>query len=285
MTEIEPVAVHTARGCRDGHLRGNQRSLLAGSAAAVGFGLLLLAAPCHAQTTAKLDPMAKPTIVLVHGAFADATGWQRVIPILERDGYTVLAVQNPLTSLADDVQTTKRLIDAQKGPVVAVGHSYGGAVITGAAAGNANVKALVYLAAFAPEAGEPIGAFLEKYPSALGAALRPDAAGFVYIDRAQFRDVFARDVPATEASVMSAAQKPISGSAFGASVEVPAWKTIPSWYVVAQEDRAINPDLERFYAKRMGAKTTEIKASHVLFISHPAEVARLIEQAASSGVK
>src|SRR3954471_22653442 len=219
---------------------------------------------------------AKPVIVLVHGAFADATGWQRVIPILERDGYTVVAVQNSLASLAGDVETTKRFLEAQHGPVVAVGHSYGGAVITGAAAGNANVKALVYLAAFAPEADEPIGAYNEKFPSALGAALRPDAAGFVYIDRAQFRDVFARDVSASDASVMAATQKPINAAAFGASVRQPAWKTIPSWYVVAQEDRAINPDLERFYAKRMGAKTSEIKASHVLFISHPLEIARVI---------
>jgi pimeloyl-ACP methyl ester carboxylesterase len=225
---------------------------------------------------------AKPTIVLVHGAFADATGWQHVIPLLERDGYTVIAVQNSLASLAGDVETTKRVIDAQKGPVVAVGHSYGGAVITGAAAGNANVKALVYIAAFAPEAGEPIGAFGEKYPSELGTALRPDAAGFVYIDRAQFRDLFAKDVSATEASVMAATQKPVNGSAFGASVEQAAWKTIPSWYLVAQEDRAINPDLERFYAKRMGAKTTEIKSSHVPFVSHPEEVVRLIQQAASA---
>ena len=225
----------------------------------------------------------KPTIVLVHGAFADATGWQKVIPILQRDGYTVIAVQNPLASLAGDVATTKRVIDAQRGPVVVVGHSYGGAVITGAAAGNGNVKALVYVAAFAPEAGEPIGAYLEKYPSALGPALTaPDAAGFLYIDPAKFRDVFARDVSAADARVMAAAQKPISGAAFGASVETPAWKTVPSWYVVAQEDRAINPDLERFYAKRMGAKTTEIKASHVVFVTHPKEVVRVIEQAAIS---
>ena len=228
---------------------------------------------------------AKPTIVLVHGAFADGTGWQHVIPILEGDGYTVIAVQNALASLAGDVETTKRVIDAQTGPVVAVGHSYGGAVITGAAAGSANVTALVYIAAFAPDAGEPIGAYNDKYPSALGQALRPDAAGFLYIDRAQFRDLFARDVSATEASVMAAAQKPVIGSAFGASVAQPAWKTIPSWYMVAQEDRAINPDLERFYAKRMGATTTEIKSSHVPFISHPGEVARLIEQAASAAVK
>src|SRR6266404_316689 len=221
---------------------------------------------------------AKPTIVLIHGAFADGTSWRHVIPILERDGYNVVAVQNALASLAGDLETTKRVIDAQAVPLVVVGHSYGGAVITGAAAGNPNVKALVYIAAFAPEAGEPIGVYGEKYSAPLGAALKPDAAGFLYIDRARFREVFCADVPATEASVMAATQKPIIGSAFGASVDQAAWKTIPSWYLVTQDDRAINPDLERFYAKRMGAKTTEIKSSHVPFISHPAEVARLIEQ-------
>ena len=152
---------------------------------------------------------AKPTIVLVHGAFADGTSWQHVIPILEHDGYTTIAVQNPLASLAGDVETTKRVIDAQQGPVIAVGHSYGGAVITGAATGNTNVKALVYIAAFAPDSGEPIDAFSKKYPSELGAALRPDAAGFLTIDRKQFRDLFARDVSETQASVMAATQKPI----------------------------------------------------------------------------
>ena len=245
-----------------------------------------------AQTSAPIGdgtkaaaPAAKPTIVLVHGAFADATGWQHVIPILERDGYNVIIVQNPLSSFAADVETTKRLIDAQQGPVVVVGHSYGGAVITEAAAGNVNVKALVYLSAFAPEAGEPIGAFGEKYPAPLNATLRPDAAGFLYIDRAQLRDVFAKDVSPTEASVMAATQKPLNKSVFTASPSEAAWKTIPSWYVVAQEDRAINPDLERFYAKRMGAKTTELKSSHVSFISHPADVTRLIEEAASAVVK
>jgi pimeloyl-ACP methyl ester carboxylesterase len=249
---------------------------------------LIIAGFAHAGTVraqTSSASAAKPTIVLVHGAFADGTGWQHVIPILERDGYNVIAVQNPLASLTGDIETTKRVIDAQKGPVVAVGHSYGGAVITGAAAGNPNVKALVYIAAFAPEAGEPIGAFGEKYPAPLGAALRPDAAGFLYIDRAQFHDVFAKDVSLAEARVMAATQKPINGSAFGASVDQPAWKTIPSWYLVTQDDRAINPELERFYAKRMGAKTTEIKSSHVPFISHPKEFARLIEQAAGGGVK
>src|SRR5437870_614934 len=228
---------------------------------------------------------AKPTIVLVHGAFADGTSWQHVIPILERDGYNVIAVQNALASLAGDVETTKRVIDALTGPLVVVGHSYGGAVITGAAAENANVKALVYIAAFAPEPGEVITAFGEKYPVPLDHALKPDTAGFVYIDRAQFHEVFAKDVPATEANVMAATQKPIKGSAFGEAVPQAAWKTIPSWYIVAQEDQALNPNLQRFFAKRIGAKTTEIKSSHVPFISHPAEVARLIEQAAMAAEK
>ena len=223
--------------------------------------------------------------MLVHGAFADGTGWQRVIPTLQRDGYEVIAVQNPLASLAGDVETTKRVIDAQKGPVVLVGHSYGGAVITGAAAGSPNVKALVYLAAFAPEGGEPIGAFGEKYPVDLNSALRPDAAGFLYVDRARFRELFCADVPATEARVAAATQKPIHNSAFGASVPQAAWKNIPSWYLVSQDDRAINPELERFYAKRMNAKTSEVKASHVAFISHPDVVARLIEQAAAAAAK
>jgi pimeloyl-ACP methyl ester carboxylesterase len=241
----------------------------------------------HAQTTARTAPAhhAKPTIVLVHGAFADGTGWQHVIPILQGKGYTVLAVQNSLASFADDVQTTQRVFDAQTDPVVAVGHSYGGAVITGAAAGRANVKALVYIAAFAPEANEAIAAFGEKYPTALGPALRADSAGFLTIDRARFRELFAQDVSAKEASIMAAAQKPIFGDSFSASLPNPAWKTIPSWYLVTQQDGALNPDLQRFYAKRMGAKTSEIRSSHVPFVSRPQVVARLIDEAARAGTQ
>jgi pimeloyl-ACP methyl ester carboxylesterase len=224
----------------------------------------------------------KATIVLVHGAFADASGWEAVIPLLQRDGYKVVAVQNALSSLAGDVATTKRVIDAQAGPVVAVGHSYGGAVISGAAAGNANVKALVYIAAFAPESGEAIGAFVDKYPSDLGKAIVPDAAGYLYIDVAKYHDVFAADLPRSQTEVMAVAQKPIVGNIFGQSVPAAAWKAIPSWYIVAQEDRSINPELERFYAKRMKARTTEIKSSHLAFISHPREVAKLIAEAAQA---
>jgi pimeloyl-ACP methyl ester carboxylesterase len=233
------------------------------------------------------SPMnAKPAIVLVHGAFADGSGWSHVIPLLEEDGYLVTAVQNPLTSLADDVATTKRVIDAQKGDVVLVGHSYGGAVITAAATDSPKVKALVYIAAFAPDSGDSLGALLKsKAPSDIGPALVPDSAGFLYIDRAKFHDVFAKDVPASEARIMAAAQKPIFGAIFETLVPAPAWKTIPSWYLVATEDRAINPDLERFMAQRMGATTSEVKASHVPFITRPKETVKVIEAAASAAVK
>jgi pimeloyl-ACP methyl ester carboxylesterase len=226
---------------------------------------------------------SKPTIVLVHGAFADGSSWSKVIPILDSDGYAVIAVQNPLTSLADDIATTKRVIDAQKGPVVVVGHSYGGAVITAAAAGSANVKALVYVAAFAPEVDEVLAAPGAKFaPPLLSTALVPDAAGFLYVDRAKFRDAVCKDVPEVDARVIAATQKPVAGSVFTASVPGGAWKRIPSWYIVATDDQAINPELERFYAKRIGATTTEIKSSHVPFLSHPRDVAKVIEAAATA---
>ncbi len=238
--------------------------------------------PPKAGAPAATRASAKATIVLVHGAFADATGWQAVIPLLQQDGYKVVAVQNAMASLAGDVETTRRLIDAQSGPMVVVGHSYGGAVITGAAAGNPNVKALVYLAAFAPEAGEPIGAFGDKYPADLGKALVTDAGGYLSVDPAKFHAVFAADVPKREADIAAVTQKPIIGTIFGQSVPAAAWKTIPSWYVVTTQDHAINPDLERFYAKRMKARTTEIASSHVVFISHPREVVKVITEAAGA---
>jgi pimeloyl-ACP methyl ester carboxylesterase len=223
----------------------------------------------------------KPSIVLVHGAFADGSSWKNVISILEDEGFTVTAVQNPLKSLAEDVATTKRVIEAQKGEVVLVGHSYGGAVITEAAAGSDKVKALVYVAAFAPDAGETLGGLIGKFPpSALGAALVPDSASFLYIDRTKFHEVFAEDVPEEEASVMAATQKPIAAGAFGESVTSAAWKTIPSWYAVSTQDHAVNPELERFMAKRIGAQITEVKASHVPFISQPEEISRVIKAAA-----
>ena len=245
--------------------------------------LLTLAGFVPAVHASETGSATRPCIVLVHGAFADGSGWRRVIPLLEKEGYTVTAVQNRLTSLADDVATTRRVIDAQTGPVVLVGHSYGGAVITGAAAGSTNVKALVYIAAFAPDTGDSLGSLLKsKVPSDIGPALVADAAGFLSIDRAKFHEVFAKDVSPSEARIMAATQKPIFGAIFETPGGAAAWKSIPSWYLVATEDRAINPDLQRFMAKRIGATTVETKASHVPFITHPREVARVIKAAAAS---
>lgn len=224
----------------------------------------------------------KTTVVLVHGAFADGGSWGNVIPLLEQAGYDVIAVQNPLISYEDDVTTTRRVIDAQSGPVVLVGHSYGGAVITKAAVDAANIKALVYVAAFAPDAGENLQALLTQYPSKIGAALVPDAAGFLYIDRAQFKEAFAADVSERDLSVMSASQKPIASQIFGHAFDAPAWKDFPTWYLVASEDQAINPDLERLFAKRMNATTREVKSSHVPFASNPTVVAELIIEAAQA---
>jgi pimeloyl-ACP methyl ester carboxylesterase len=228
----------------------------------------------------------KPAIVLVHGAFADATGWQKIISALQRLGYRVTAVQNPLKSLADDVATTRRVIDAQPGDVILAGHSYGGAVITGAAAGSEKVKGLVYVAAFAPEAGEALGALIGTIPApALADALVPDSAGFLAIDRSKFHAVFAADLPAEEAAIMAATQKPIAAAIFGEPSAAAAWKQIPSWFAVSTQDQAIHPDLERFMAKRIGAQVTELKASHASFISQPAEIVKIIEAAAAATVK
>ena len=228
----------------------------------------------------------KPSIVLVHGAYADGTSWQHVIPLLEQDGYTVTAAQIPLTSLAEDVATAKRVIDDQAGEVVVVGHSYAGNVITGAAAGNPQVKALVYVNAFAPDVGETASDLNRKYAAApISTAIVSDTANFLYVDREKFHDLFAQDVSEAEARVMAATQKPIASAAFDQSVNDIAWKTIPSWFLVTQNDRAINPELQRFMAQRIGAKITEVQSSHVPFISHPNEVAKLIETAATASMK
>jgi len=237
---------------------------------------LLLASVLGAQGS-------KPTIVLVHGAFADAAGWSDVISRLQQRGYNVVAVENPLTGLSDDVATTKRVVDAQPGNVVLVGHSYGGAVISGASAGDPKVRGLVFISAFAPDANEPLKAVGAKYAAPpLNAALKPDAAGFLYIDTAKFHDAFAADVPVAQTRIMAATQKPLSGAVFDQSNPGAGWKNIPTWFMVAKNDHAINPDAERYYAKRANAKTTEIESSHVIFLSHPDAVVKVIVDAASA---
>ncbi len=248
----------------------------------IAIVVLALIAPAMSRAQQGAVP-TKPSIVLVHGAFADASGWSRIILSLEKSGYDVSAVQNPMTSFADDVATTKRMIDAQPGNVVVVAHSYGGAVMTAAAAGNPKVKALVYVAAFGPDAGEVFGELLAKNgPSGVEVTFRPDAVGSLYIDRAAFHATFCADLSADEAAAMAVSQKPLAGAIFSASLDTPAWKTIPAWYIVALEDKVIRPDLEQFMAKRMNAKTTEIKSSHVVFMSHANEVAKVIVEAAKS---
>ena len=247
--------------------------------ALVALAVLASATQLSAQSAGRPTAAAKPTIVLVHGAWADASGWYDVTRVLQARGYKVVAVQNSLFSFAKDIETTKRVLDAQQGPLVVVGHSYGGAVITAAAAANPNVKALVYVTAFAPDSGEALGALLQRYPDlGLGKALTPDAAGFLYIDPAKYPEVFANGLPLPQARAFATAQKPIAGSALGEPLSVaPAWKTVPSWYVVGTQDRAINPELERFMAKRMNAHVTELAAGHLVFISRASDVARIIE--------
>lgn len=229
---------------------------------------------------------APPTsIVLVHGAFADGSAWTRVIPGLQQQGFRVVAVQNPLASYAEDVATTRRVIEAQPGPVIAVGHSYGGAVITAAAAGSGKVKALVYVAALMPDAGEGIGELYESFGEPeLKPALVADAAGFLSIDPARLHALFAHDVTAEEARVMGATQKPIHGSIFAESPPQAAWKEIPSYYLVATGDRAIRAALQRHMVQRAGAKSVEVDASHVPFLSQPEAVIRFIGQAARETV-
>lgn len=240
---------------------------------------------CVALFGAVAAEAAKPAIVLVHGAFANASGWNPVIQILQRDGYEVVAVENPLFTVQGDIAATRRAMDRVTGPVVLVGHSYGGVVISGAAAGNERVKALVFIAAIAPEPGERVNALFAQYPSESSQATKPDSAGFLTVDRSRFAELFAGDLPAAEGALLAATQKPIRSGNFASTLTQAAWKTIPSWYVVARKDRALNPDLERFYAKRMGARTSEIDASHFVFLSRPREIARVIEEAAASASK
>jgi pimeloyl-ACP methyl ester carboxylesterase len=227
----------------------------------------------------------KPNIVLVHGAFADGSSWSRVIPLLATDGYNVIAVQNPLTSLEDDIANTRRVIDALDGPVVLVGHSYGGAVISGAAHGAANVISLVYIAAFAPDEGEALGQDIYgRYPPLpSGQYFQPDATGNLYIDRTHFHECFAHDVDRDQANVMAAAQKPIAASIFGVKAGPAAWHNIPAWYQISEDDGMIPPDAQRWMADRIGAKTISLKSSHASLVSHPQEIAELIKQAATAG--
>ncbi|MFD9537570.1 alpha/beta fold hydrolase [Streptomyces sp. NPDC060010] len=256
-------------------------------AALLALGLTLT--PASAASPEAKHP--KPTIVLEHGAFADASGWNDVIHTLQRRGYTVYAPANPLRSLTGDTEYLKSFLATISGPVVLVGHSYGGAVITGAATGNPAVKALVYIAAYAPDQGESVG-----QATALGGGSTellqhivarpfPGAAtgdADASIDPAYFRQLFAQDLPAAQAAQMAAAQRPAAFATLAQPAGAPGWKTIPSWYLVARNDHTIPPAAERAMAKRAGARTVEINSSHAAMVSHPRAVSDLILNAATN---
>ncbi|RZF64824.1 alpha/beta hydrolase [Sphingomonas populi] len=221
---------------------------------------------------------AVKNVVLVHGAFADGSGWAAVSDILTKDGYKVTIVQQPETSLEDDISATNRVLDLQDGPTVLVGHSYGGMIITGAG-NNAHVKSLVYVAAFQPEVGESLGSLGASKPPA-GTSVKTTADGFLYLDPAHYHADFCADLPAAQADFMARSQVFLSVKAASATATVPAWKSKPSFAIVATKDRAINPELERSMYKRSHADTIEIAASHAVYVSQPAAVAALIEKAA-----
>ncbi|WP_431963700.1 alpha/beta fold hydrolase [Actinacidiphila sp. bgisy160] len=233
----------------------------------------------------------KPTVVLVHGAFADSSSWNDVVKKLKHDGYPVVAAANPLRGLAGDAAYVRELVDSIDGPVVLAGHSYGGAVISNAARGSDKVKALVYLAAFMPDKGENAFDLSLKFDgSTLGDALKQvpvtmaDGSKGVdlYIDQAKFHHQFAADVPAHTAEIMAATQRPVAGGALYEPSGEPAWKTIPSWVLVASNDRNIPRELQVFMAERAESHVEEVRSSHAVSVSHPKESARIIEEAARS---
>lgn len=275
--------------------RSKSKWMLALAAAAALVLTLIFGLP-PASTAEARDPMRggghgepKPTVVLVHGAFADSSGWAQVGTALQAEGYPVIAFSNPLRGVDYDSQYLRDFLSTLAGPVVLVGHSYGGALITNAATGNPNVKSLVYIAAFALDQGETVQA-----ANALGGGqtevvnhlvVRPfpgaaEGNGDAYIDPAYFPQLFAQDLPRAEARFMAASQRPAALASLGTPSGEPAWKTIPSWYMVASQDRIIPPEAERAMAARANATTVEVRSSHVPMLSRPDAVTSLIERAA-----
>jgi pimeloyl-ACP methyl ester carboxylesterase len=243
----------------------------------IAVALAALGVAAVASGAASSPPSIK-NVVLVHGAFADGSGWMAVATILRRDGFSVSVPQPPETSLEDDIAATNRAIDAMGGPVVLVGHSYGGIIIT-AAGNNEHVKSLVYVAAFQPDTGESLGSLAASKPPA-SSGPKPSPDGFLYLDQETFHADFAADLPAAQAAFMAISQVGLAAKTAGTPTTTPAWKSKPSYAIVATNDRAINPDLERSMYKRSGATVTEVASSHVVYMSHPAEVAAVIERAA-----
>jgi pimeloyl-ACP methyl ester carboxylesterase len=226
---------------------------------------------------------ALPNIVLVHGAFADGSSWSGVIQRLQAKGYNVIAPQFPLTSLQADIARLRQVLVTLTGPTIIAAHSYGGQIITALGKDAPNVVGLVYIAGFGLDEGEMIGALGANYPATPATAhLRVDAQGMAWLPQDDFVKHFAADVNPVQANVMFAAQQPVSVSVFEDKMGTPAWKSLPSWFLVAKNDEAIAPDEERFFAKRMDATTVEVASSHVAMVSHPDDVTKLIETAAQS---
>jgi pimeloyl-ACP methyl ester carboxylesterase len=227
---------------------------------------------------------AARNVVLVHGGFVDGSGWEAVYKVLRRDGLTVSIVQNPTTSLADDVNATRRVVAAQNGPVILVGHSYGGAVIT-EAGNDPKVVGLVYIAAFAPDKGESVSTLIkDPPPGAPVPPILPPADGYLLLDRGKFAASFAADVDPERAAFMADAQVPWGLEALSGTISEPAWRSKPSWYLVATDDRMIPPPAQSFMAQRAGATVVEVAGSHAIYVSQPAAVAGLIAKA-SKGTK
>jgi pimeloyl-ACP methyl ester carboxylesterase len=223
----------------------------------------------------------KPAVVLVHGGFVDGSGWQGVYGLLNRDGYRVSVVQNPTLSLEDDVAVTKRVIDAQEEPVILVGHSYGGAVVTEAGT-DPKVAAVVYIAAFAPDKGESVSTLIaDPPPGSPVPPILPPQDGFLFLDREKFRASFAADVAPEEAAFMADSQVPWGVDALSGSITEPAWRIKPSWYLIATEDRMIPPPAQHAMSERAGSTVSEVAASHAVYVSQPRAVAQLIEKAAA----
>nr|BAI49931.1 hypothetical protein [uncultured microorganism] len=271
----------TSRPTQDTTSRQAQRTFLNIPGIALAL-VMLLAVVLEGNVRAQSSPV-KP-VVLVHGAWADASGWKGVYDILIRDGYNVSMVQEPETTFKEDVAATKRVLALQNGPCILVAHSYGGAVITEAGS-DPSVVGLVYIAAHMPDAGESESEDGKRFPSELAksGAIKKTPDGFTYIDPAKFRELFAADLPADQAAFMSRSQVFNFADNFSATITAAAWRTKRSWMLVAGSDRTINPDLERWYAARAKSHKVEVAgASHAVYISHPKEVAALIEQAAQN---
>lgn len=225
----------------------------------------------------------KTNVVLVHGAWADGSSWSKVIPILEQRGFYVTAVQIALTSLDDDIAVTRNVLAMQTRPTILVGHSYGGAVISGAATNAPNVRALVYIAGWGLDEGESVDGLSRRGPAPPGAAaVRPDDYGLLWIERAGFAQAFAADLDPAESRVLAVTQRPLSIRAFTAPSPAPAWKRLPSWYLVSANDKMIPPEAEEAMAKKMGATIRHVSASHVSLLSHPKEVVDIIIAAESA---